>query len=450
MIWITIIVMAFSGSVSAQVYCTNEYLDCADIAESETDTVRLVSMYGAPGDTVWLDIHFTVPNDTMSGFVTLIRYDHTYLTPVWLPPDPGHPDDTLWNAFELLGPLAQLQDDHPGSTLFWSKVSDNPFDSGAIVAAFLPEFPDSSIRLEFVDEPLFRLQFVVDTAKPFDASAEFWFQEANEHFLIDSAAQEYFCADCRRTNLAVDSGIYAQVSFPTLVVGSMMPHAGYMIVDHVDGIVIDGSRSVVPLGHPITYHIRTVNVSYHCILGTVNGFRVYGPDSFAPLQYDLPPLINEGCPSMCDCGFYDLVCGVTVHGVDGLGADTVGFHGSEMMMCGFSIGFDDIMLTITTQVDDSADIGGQICIDSCFFPPSGAWSWVPPEPSGPPYWNGPICHEIVHSCCIGDMRGNIDMDPADEINIADLVYLVTYMFDIHVPGRSRATLHVRSRYRRQR
>ena len=31
-------------------------------------------------------------------------------------------------------------------------------------------------------------------------------------------------------------------------------------------------------------------------------------------------------------------------------------------------------------------------------------------------------------CCIGTIRGNIDMDPLDEITITDLVYLVNYMF----------------------
>ncbi|MBU8935037.1 MAG: T9SS type A sorting domain-containing protein [candidate division Zixibacteria bacterium] len=35
--------------------------------------------------------------------------------------------------------------------------------------------------------------------------------------------------------------------------------------------------------------------------------------------------------------------------------------------------------------------------------------------------------EVIVGCCIGD-RGNVDGDPADEINIADLTYLVAYLF----------------------
>ena len=33
------------------------------------------------------------------------------------------------------------------------------------------------------------------------------------------------------------------------------------------------------------------------------------------------------------------------------------------------------------------------------------------------------------TCCVGDMRGNVDFDPSDVIDISDLVYLVDYMFN---------------------
>jgi hypothetical protein len=32
------------------------------------------------------------------------------------------------------------------------------------------------------------------------------------------------------------------------------------------------------------------------------------------------------------------------------------------------------------------------------------------------------------TCCMGEIRGNVDYDPADDIDIGDLVYLVDYMF----------------------
>jgi len=34
---------------------------------------------------------------------------------------------------------------------------------------------------------------------------------------------------------------------------------------------------------------------------------------------------------------------------------------------------------------------------------------------------------LLTGCCIG-MRGNVDGDPSDQVNIADLTYLVDYLF----------------------
>ena len=36
-------------------------------------------------------------------------------------------------------------------------------------------------------------------------------------------------------------------------------------------------------------------------------------------------------------------------------------------------------------------------------------------------------------CCMAPMRGNIDYDPADQIDVSDLVFLVDYMFADGVP-----------------
>jgi hypothetical protein len=33
-----------------------------------------------------------------------------------------------------------------------------------------------------------------------------------------------------------------------------------------------------------------------------------------------------------------------------------------------------------------------------------------------------------NGCCLGEIRGNVDYDPGDNIDISDLVYLVDYMF----------------------
>jgi hypothetical protein len=47
------------------------------------------------------------------------------------------------------------------------------------------------------------------------------------------------------------------------------------------------------------------------------------------------------------------------------------------------------------------------------------------NPFSPQYETGYL--EILSSCCIG-IRGNVDNDPSDLVNVADLTYLVAYLF----------------------
>ncbi len=238
-----VLFLLMAGPAFAQVNCINSYLDCSEVPESQEHSVSLISAYGEIGDTVWVEVLVSVPNDTMSGFITLIRYHEAYLTPVRAS---EVPEDSLWTVFELMGSLAQLQDEHPGDQLFFSTISSAPFDSGAIVAAFLPQFPDSSTQLEFVDEALFRLPFLVSGTAPLNGSAAFWFQESNEYVLIDSATQEYFCADCRRTSLSIDRGSLATVSYPTLVENCCMgAMRGNIDMDPDDEITIADLISLV-------------------------------------------------------------------------------------------------------------------------------------------------------------------------------------------------------------
>ncbi|MBU0708109.1 dockerin type I repeat-containing protein [Patescibacteria group bacterium] len=205
------------GGVAAQVNCINEYTDCADIVESATDTVRLVLDNAAPGDTLWVDLHFTIPHDTMSGFLALLQYDNRYLSPALLPPPPGYPEESLYVAYQLLGSLADLQIANPQYNLFWAQVSENPFDSGAIFAPFINQPVESLLTIAPVDEPLFRVAFIVDPLMPSDATTDLWFHQVNENILVNPDTQEYFCVDCRRTNLSVEAGPTSELLNPTTV-----------------------------------------------------------------------------------------------------------------------------------------------------------------------------------------------------------------------------------------
>lgn len=44
------------------------------------------------------------------------------------------------------------------------------------------------------------------------------------------------------------------------------------------------------------------------------------------------------------------------------------------------------------------------------------------------YWQDSTVDTTVTGCCLGEIRGNVDYDPGDNMDISDLVYLVDYMF----------------------
>lgn len=158
-------------------------------------------------------------------------------------------------------------------------------------------------------------------------------------------------------------------------------HAQSISVDHIEGTWQDRGTTYIEPGADVIYHLRMTNSSGEAIGGMTNGFEVYGPASFRPLVADLSQNI-EAC--------FDLTVGLNEFGVDGLGADTVGFYGLAMFEPGVPDGFDELFLTIETQVE-TANEGDQLCIDSAYYPPSATWKWTP---GYYPDWNGPLCHEV--------------------------------------------------------
>jgi len=71
------------------------------------------------------------------------------------------------------------------------------------------------------------------------------------------------------------------------------------------------------------------------------------------------------------------------------------------------------------------DAGDQMSLRSIQPPDSGAvFFYIVVD------WQTDIMTTIIDapSCCIPPIRGNVDYDPADQIDISDLVYLVDYMF----------------------
>lgn len=207
------------------------------------------------------------------------------------------------------------------------------------------------------------------------------------------------------------------VSLCTVPGGSLVfAQGGEVTLDHVDGLY---AQDTLQTGVSITFYIRITNNVGGYVTGMTNGFRIFSPDGAT-----WTPASGQLMNNICD--YFDLVCLVGHRSCTGNGADTVTASFMIMMDQGIPNGYSDVVLGISTLLGDEQH-GKTICIDSCYYPPSGTWLWAT---GGPPSWSGPHCFAVKGGgCCILPIRGNVDYDPSDVIDISDLVYLVDYMFN---------------------
>lgn len=192
---------------------------------------------------------------------------------------------------------------------------------------------------------------------------------------------------------------------------------GSVTIDHIDGLNSSGKLTA---GVPLVYHLRLTNTSGLSVAGSTNGFQIYSPDGalWSPTMADS---ISLGWSQIYDGGLFFNYASQT-----GEGADTVGFGGFTINGSGLTTDFDAVAYIITTQVEVD-QLGKTLCIDSCFYPPVGQWYWAHNSSATEttPDWSGPVCYEIG-GCCVG-LADDANYDGVGP-DIADLVYLVSYMF----------------------
>jgi M6 family metalloprotease-like protein len=232
---------------------------------------------------------------------------------------------------------------------------------------------------------------------------------------------------------------------------------GQVILDYVDGAVELVDDTAVASDRPITFHLRLVNDLGTAVEGLTLGFRIYGTGSTNWTTVDC-----DTTDAMMEVDF-DGETGIIESSITGTGADTVGFGGFAAFGAGLSAGFDSTLVSITIGPISNEYIGEEICIDSCWYAPGGAWLWVDENSERTaPSWAGPYCFSVQSFDIDGDGvidsedncpddfnpdQNDLDGDglgdacdplccavPADVNhngsgpNIEDLVYLVTYMF----------------------
>lgn len=174
------------------------------------------------------------------------------------------------------------------------------------------------------------------------------------------------------------------IAFLAMALWCSQAQAQSISVDHVDGL---NGPDAVQMDTPVTFHIRMTNDVSNPQKGITNGFRVYSPTG---AEWNTTVADTTGAIGRAN---FDLVWVINNFSITGSGADTVGFGGAVMFNTGMVAGFDSITHTITIGPIDPAYQGGEICLDSSFFPPSGLWKWAGP-PEAIPSWDGPHCYTI--------------------------------------------------------
>ncbi|GEM_PF-870595 len=195
-----------------------------------------------------------------------------------------------------------------------------------------------------------------------------------------------------------------------------------LTLERVGGLYEAGE---LPIDQMVTFYIRITNAEGLAVKGITNGFRIYSEDG---VEWDTTTGDTLGTLDWAATFPIAHYIDDYFYSVTGSGADTIGFS-FVSIFSGLPVDFDDTAYTITIGPIAAAHHGKTICLDSSFYPPSGVWKWAVSGTYQPiPDWDGPHCYTVVDpaSCC--HLRGDINHDGAEIIDISDLLYLVYYMF----------------------
>lgn len=159
-----------------------------------------------------------------------------------------------------------------------------------------------------------------------------------------------------------------------------------------------GTGDTIYCGRTVTFNIHFSNTTGASIFDFNNGFRIYSPDgaTWTPLIYDTTGGLDAYFTFVVTNGY----------SVDGMDADTVRILGAAVSSSGLPDGYNDIVLTITTEVD-CADTGLTVCIDSSWFSGSGGWLWA--DSTGAlivPSWGGRQCFTVDCKTLLWDFKSD--------------------------------------------
>jgi hypothetical protein len=195
----------------------------------------------------------------------------------------------------------------------------------------------------------------------------------------------------------------------------------------------------LPSGIVCTLQFRVCNgenKKYH----VTNAFRVWSPDGANwsyPARESTPVgggdyivdslLIYNNFGNMFDAaGLWHY------ENVDGTAVDTLIFWGTaQSTLAGLQPSWTNVALGIPVLCD-FYDAGKHICIDTLSeLGTSSGWQWTNTayqDDDVTPNWSGPHCFEILPTCCMNGMSGNIDYDSLEVVDIGDVTHLIQYLY----------------------
>ena len=223
-----VLLIAFGSQVQSQIA-----LSCGSISESPFDEVRIVSSIGKPADTIWVPV-FLKNDSATSGFSMLIQWDSTKIKPIIIF-DQIDQVSRLVTQFASRFVQISLTDPTDTITNFFAQLSQNPFDSGAIIAAYnlgLPPPDDTVFRtIEPGSGVIFSIAFELLPSMQHNDSGLIRFYEIQPVF-VDNDGNP-IVLDCRRTELSVEFG---NVGFPITIYPQTFD--GYIVADSAPGPTI--------------------------------------------------------------------------------------------------------------------------------------------------------------------------------------------------------------------
>jgi PKD repeat protein len=204
-----------------------------------------------------------------------------------------------------------------------------------------------------------------------------------------------------------------------------MAYGDGITVSQVDGLA--GPDAVIMDGQ-ITFHIRMTSPDDNH-KGLTNAWRIYSPTG---ATWDTT--IGLKTDALDD--HFDWMNRVYRRSITGADSDTIAIVCAVMDdTVGMPPGFDSVTHLITIGPIDAAFEGGEICIDSAFYPPSGVWTWDGTDAPLIPTWGGPYCY-CIGACAVAEPVINcpgpivstlcgaeeicvaLDIDDADEVTVS--------------------------------